>query len=111
MIPSRRIHARFACRLPCRVRVGTSAVQEGFILNVSVGGLHLAVKSASKGSAVSVELTLDGQAVALPGRVKWAAGKDPKNPSLVCYGVELAGDAAQEARLRLLVDRVRSGRL
>ena len=108
--PPRRLHARYLCRLPVRIAVPTDKVPvEATALNVGMGGAYLRVRGALKITALRLEIVQERSVVTLDARVVRNAGTDPKDSKYSYYGVEFAMDDRTLQRVRLMVDRVRSG--
>ena len=108
--PPRRLHARYLCRLPVRIAIPAAKDPvEATALNVGMGGAYLRVRGPLKITALKLEIVQERSVVALDARVVRNAGVDPKDSKFSYYGVEFASDDRTLQRVRMLVDRVRSG--
>ncbi len=109
-VPSRREHARFVCRLELKiVGSGQRTPVEGTMLNLGMGGAYILSKGVLKLSTATLRVALGAETLSVDARIIRSAGTDPKDPQSTYYGIEFARDGSTQGRLKLLVDRVRSG--
>ncbi|MBI3550220.1 MAG: PilZ domain-containing protein [Elusimicrobia bacterium] len=109
--PSRRLHARFPCRIPVRiVQINHKNKLDAVLLNVGMGGALAAIEAQLEGDSVMLEFPKEHGGFYAEAVVTRHSGRDAKNPKLHLYGLTIrmhAGSPA-ENRFRALVDRVRT---
>lgn len=108
--PSRRLHARYPCKL--KVRVFTARGREGVdgeLLNVGMGGAFLRVSGTLDGGMLQLDVESGRERINLQAKMVRTAGKDPKDPKANFYGLQFQVNPRSEPQIRVMVDRVRSG--
>ena len=109
-LPYRRGLPRYPCDLPVDVHAFISGglVTRGRFRDMSVGGtmLHCA-DPLSRGVTYFFRFHWKETPLEFPGRVAWAAPRDPKNPEARRYGVQLNLTRDQEQFLRGMVESLR----
>jgi len=109
-LPSRRIHARYPCKLKIRVFIPRGkAGFDGEMLNVGMGGAFLRIGGSVDGASLQLDVESGRERLSLKARVVRNAGKDAKEPKFNFYGIQFSFTPETENHIRLLVDRVRSG--
>lgn len=109
-IPSRREHARFACKLSMQaLGAGSRGPMDGTMLNVGMGGALVRLKGLLPRSPFTVRVVCGEESMSLNARVVRIAGLDPDDRQWTLYGLEFIIDPQMFLRVRILVDRVRSG--
>ena len=108
--PTRRLHARYLCRLPFVVLSPRSAKPvDGEILNIGMGGAHLRVHGTlSERQKSQLQVTVGGETFLMHVLVAWFPGPDPKDPTSNLYGVRFPTDDMNQLQVKVAVDRVRS---
>lgn len=107
-LPPRRIHARYACRLP--VKVFTPGVREprpGELRNISIGGGFLRVRGELTKKQITLEIPAGKDTVSFPARVVRTAGGDPERATWSRYGLAFQVPFTEEHKLRRIIDAVR----
>ena len=79
------------------------------MLNVGIGGAYMRLKGTLPSGSSTLRIALGNETISLGARVVRIAS-DPLERLAHCYGLEFATDSDTRARVRLLVDRVRSQR-
>ena len=108
-IPSRRLHARYNCRLT--IKVSSARLREpieAVVFNLGMGGAFMRVRGTLDDPQVKLEVPSGREFFTIEGRVVRAGGPDPKDSRYTFYGVSFAMTERSEQKIKLLVDRVRS---
>lgn len=110
LVPSRREHARFSCRLSLQaVGAGARGPLAGMMLNLGIGGALVSFNGMLTRTPFTLRVACGAETMSFAARVVRIAGLDPNDRQATLFGVEFLHDAESKARARLLVDRVRSG--
>lgn len=110
LVPSRREHARFSCRLPSQVfGAGARAPLSGTMVNLGVGGALVSFIGMLTRSPFTLRVACGAETMSFAARVVRIAGLDPNDRQATLFGLEFIHDAESKVRARALVDRVRSG--
>ena len=106
-VPSRRVHARFACELAIAVWTagGTAKLAEGKCRNIGMGGALIScAASLQKGAPYLLRFGEARKTFDIPGRVT----HEQKKPGTFGFSFEL--NAKQTDKMRVVLDKIRASR-
>ncbi|MBI4423964.1 MAG: hypothetical protein HY554_09570 [Elusimicrobia bacterium] len=104
--PSRRLHARYVCRLP--FTTGDKSAQPGALLNIGMGGAYLRVRGTLREKMIRLDVEIGQERMTLTVRVAWSGGVDPSDKASTLYGIEFGTETHTREKVRLIVDRIRT---